>query len=139
MLRLVKKEMAFTSDNGDILLAEVKYKEMENQKENADIFNGQSTKKFLCDNTEQLNVGNFYLVRNYYMAACSFIIKKYPYDNELLINASVIDIDKRAGAFFSSLTFSSQSGFLSDCLSMLTLMLFVGNFFSIRWSSFRMS
>ena len=39
-----------------VLLTEVKYKEMENQKENADIFIGQAAKKFLYANKEQLNV-----------------------------------------------------------------------------------
>ena len=88
---------------------------MENQKENADIFIGQAAKKFLCGK-EQLNVDNFYnSVRNYYMAACykCYVIKKYPYDNELLINASVIDIDKRPGASFSSLTYFTE---LFPCL-----------------------
>ena len=97
------KPVAFRSDKGDILLTEVKYKEIENQKENADIFIGQAAKKFLCDDKEQLNVDNFYnSVRNYY------IIKKYPYVNELLINVSVTDIDKRPGASFSSLTFFTE-------------------------------
>ena len=108
MVRFVKP-VAFTSDKGDILLTEVKYQEMENQKENADIFIGQAAKKFLYNNKEQLNVDNFYnSVRNYHLAACSYMIKKYPYDNELLINASVMDIDKRPGASFSSLTYFTE-------------------------------
>ena len=87
---------------------------MENQKENADIFISQAAKKFLYGNKEQLNVDNFYnSVRNYYMAACSYIVKKYPYDNELLINASVTDIDKRPGASFSSLKYFTE---LFPCL-----------------------
>ena len=106
------KLVAFTSDKvkGDILLTEVNYRTMENQKENADIFIGQAAKKFLYANKEQLNVDVDYYksVRNYYMAACSYIIKKYPYDNELLINASAMDIDKRPGASFSSLTYFTE-------------------------------
>ncbi|KAI0224051.1 Mediator of RNA polymerase II transcription subunit 14 [Lamellibrachia satsuma] len=88
---------------------------MENQKEYADIFIGQAAKKFLYANKEQLNVDVDYYksVRNYYMAACSYIIKKYPYDNELLINASAMDIDKRPGASFSSLTYFTE---LFPCL-----------------------
>ena len=36
------------------------------------------------------------------------VIKKYPYDNELWINASVTDIDKRPGASFSSLIYFTE-------------------------------
>ena len=93
--RMFVKTVAFTSDKakGDMLMAEIRYKEMENQKENADLHWSGSQEVSVCQQGA---------------AECSYIIEKYPYDNELLINASVIDIDKRPGASFSSLTYFKE-------------------------------
>ena len=66
------------------------------------------------------------------MAACSYIIKKYLYDNELLINASVTDIDKRPGASFSSLTYFTEQ---FPCLLPVDVDVGAlhGNFFRYKW------
>ena len=51
-------------------------------------------------------MGAFYQgVRQYYVAACKYMIKKFPFNDEVLLHAEIADISKRQSKAFDSVLF----------------------------------
>ena len=90
---------------------DVDYSCRENQKDRCDLIIGASTKQLISElkatqliSTSELRV--FYTsVRQYFSTALDYIKDKFPFNDELLHHAQVIDIDNRADAKFSSVEY----------------------------------
>ena len=109
MLRFLKPSVISSSDN----LTNIRYELKENQKDNKDIIIGTSTREYINSNTvtdkevlSAADVDSFYLtVRRYYQAACSYVIKTFPLDDQLLKHAEILDIDLRQQKNFESVQY----------------------------------
>lgn len=78
-------------------VAEIKFDE-DNQRDNDDLMIGFKTRDFLKTKIE-LNKMNdaaqkifFDTIRNFYTRASKYLIKKLPFDNELLKKAEIVDL-----------------------------------------------
>lgn len=84
---------------------EINFSKKKNQKSNEDLVIGAETRQLLneIDATERKI---FYAnVRKYFKRACSYVIKKFPLEEELFQHAVVADIKKRAAVELSSVRF----------------------------------
>jgi hypothetical protein len=82
------------------------YKEMSQQKSDDNLFIGTEAKNYLEANAGKLKVKALYSpVRKSYSAACDYMLRKFPYKDEVLTNAAVADISTRAEQDFSFILF----------------------------------
>lgn len=88
-------------------LLRVKYFERKHQKNRDELIIGADAREYL--KTMKISVDEetafFSSVRNYFIAACEYLIKKLPYTDTLLINAEVADISLRTKQKFSAVEF----------------------------------
>lgn len=85
-------------------LSSVEFKKRKYQKGNEDLVIGAKARAYLKENDcdEQMFYNS---VREFYMAACSYIIRKFPLDDEFLQHAEVVDISLRMKVSYSSLEY----------------------------------
>ncbi|KAJ8033410.1 hypothetical protein HOLleu_23642 [Holothuria leucospilota] len=77
-----------------------------NHKADCDIQIGHECKVFLTQNKDMLYVIAFYTcVKNFYVAECEYMIMHYPCNDELLLNAKIVDIADRTQVKFSSVEY----------------------------------
>ena len=89
-------------------MTEILYKEEANHKAADDIFIGSKTLQFIKDNATVLapRLPQFYdSVKRYYMTACDYMIKKFPFNDPVLINAEVASICNRQSHSFNQLKY----------------------------------
>lgn len=111
LVKFVKIE-AFRSA-GDVL--KVKFKERANQKSDADLVIGSEAKDCLRDiEDDDVKYQFFDSVREYYVEGCSYIMAKFPIEEEWLKHAEVVDITKRVTSNFKSVSFFVNKLELSD-------------------------
>ncbi|KAJ8048361.1 Zinc finger BED domain-containing protein 5 [Holothuria leucospilota] len=96
-----------------------------NQKSNEDLFIGNDARKFIISENIT-NTENFYEnVREFYSAACSYMVKTFPYHDEVLFHAEVVDPSVRQEKSFESLNYvvtrfpAIMSGKSSESLDVL--------------------
>ncbi|KAJ8050614.1 Zinc finger BED domain-containing protein 5 [Holothuria leucospilota] len=96
-----------------------------NQKSNEDLFIGNDARKFIISENIT-NTENFYEnVREFYSAACSYMVKTFPYHDEVLFHAEVADPSVRQEKSFESLNYfvtrfpAIMSGKSSESLDVL--------------------
>ena len=86
----------------------IAYKDKSQQKDDSNLFIGSEAKDYIEANGSKLRLTEFYSsVRNYYTATCNYMLSKFPYQDEVLINAAVADISTRLKQDFNSVRFSS--------------------------------
>lgn len=104
LVRFVKNS-AFEGENGPLLITEVDFRDLANQKPVSELAIGFKTKEYIAAN-EGLDLKGFYSsVHSYYSAACDYMIKKFPFNDMVLLNAEVADISKRKSKTFDSVVF----------------------------------
>ena len=72
------------------------------------MFIGHNTRTFIADHPEleELQVAKFYsAVRAFYVKAVEYMVKKFPYKDPVLLNASVADMSTRDSADFNSIRY----------------------------------
>ena len=80
--------------------------DVSNHKENSDVQIGQECKTFLNDNKDKLDIEGFYKsVKAFYTSAVKYMMEHYPFHDELLINARVVDIKDRLNVKFESVQY----------------------------------
>ncbi|XP_063761556.1 uncharacterized protein LOC134879144 [Eleginops maclovinus] len=87
---------------------QVPFREPSNQKSNETLFIGQNTRDFIRDHPEleELQLAQvFSAVRAFYMKAVEYMVKKFPYDDPVIRNASVADMSARDSADFNSVRY----------------------------------
>ncbi|KAJ8049985.1 Zinc finger BED domain-containing protein 5 [Holothuria leucospilota] len=96
-----------------------------NQKSNEDLFIGNDARKFIISENKT-NTENFYEnVREFYSVACSYMVKTFPYHDEVLFHAEVADPSVRQEKSFESLNYfvtrfpAIMSGKSSESLDVL--------------------
>ncbi|XP_030841581.1 uncharacterized protein LOC115924065 [Strongylocentrotus purpuratus] len=78
----------------------------DNHKDNEDIHIGFECRQFLKDNEDKLDVATFYTsAKNFLSASSSYMIQKYAFNDDLLLNAEVLDISARLHKKFSSVEY----------------------------------
>jgi hypothetical protein len=114
--RFVKPDAITSASN----LLKVKYSERKYQKSRDDMIIGADTRLYL----KQIKLSSdeettfFQSVRNYFMIACDYIIKKLPVNDPLLQHAEVADIKLRTSQKFSSVEyFIDKFSVLHTCIS----------------------
>jgi hypothetical protein len=114
--RFVKPDAITSASN----LLKVKYSERKYQKSRDDMIIGADTRLYL----KQIKLSSdeettfFQSVRNYFMIACDYIIKKLPVNDPLLQHAEVADIKLRTNQKFSSVEyFMDKFSVLHTCIS----------------------
>lgn len=86
----------------------VNYKDVNNHKEDEDIFIGSEAKKFIEENkaSMQTRMPQFYAsVKKYYVSACDYMTAKFPLNDAVLINAEVVNIANRQQHTFKQLKY----------------------------------
>ena len=95
---------------------EVDFHSEMNQKCDDELFIGQPARQFIEENTESCNVKEFYAsARKYYVAACEYMKKSYPFKDDVLVNAEIIDVAKRTNIKLSQWMFYVKK--FPQCLS----------------------
>lgn len=76
-------------------ILEIDFECRENQKRDENLVKGSEAKHFVEKYGDVQNLKSFYYaVMNYYVNVCGYMVKKFPYDDEVLINAEVANINK---------------------------------------------
>lgn len=85
-------------------------------KSNDEVQIGFECKQFLKENEASLDLKTFFQgVKNFYIAAASYMIHNYPFNEELLVNAEVLDISQRSTAKFTTVEyFTSRFSLIPD-------------------------
>ena len=92
-------------------MIDVEYNERKNQKNRDDIAIGYKTREYLedCKTNGTMNSDEraefFASVREYFVTAADYVIKKFPINNPFLLNAEVADIKNRTKASFKSVKY----------------------------------
>jgi hypothetical protein len=77
-----------------------------NQLGDDDLFIGHETSEYINNYKTKLALTQFYSsVRQFYMEACRYMIKKFPYNDELLMHAAVANVEDRSNARFTSVLY----------------------------------
>jgi hAT family C-terminal dimerisation region len=78
-----------------------------NQLDDSELFVGHDVTDYINNCTqEELALPQFYgSVRQFYAVACSYMVKRYPFDDELLMNAAVANIAERDKQVFRSVKY----------------------------------
>jgi len=93
------------------VLTSVPFKDRSKQKEDAQVTIGAEATAYIKNHEKELGcrLQQFYSeVREYYVAACTYMVSKFPYDDPLLINAQVLDITKRTESSFLQVKYFSD-------------------------------
>ena len=78
----------------------------DNQVADEKLFIGNSAREYLSKNMERIQLNKFYdSVRRFYVTSSRYMCVKFPYDNELLIKAKVLQISTRQEADFDDLLY----------------------------------
>lgn len=92
LVRFVKPEVV----TAHCKVYEVEFTDESNQKSDEELFVGQAARTHIIEYGEQCNLKQFYdSVRSYFSSACSYMRKSYPFEEEVLQNADVLDVSKR--------------------------------------------
>ena len=88
----------------------------EHHKSTEDIVIGHQCRSFIAENKDDLDLDQFYCnVKDFYIAASKYMTQKYPFDEELLVHAKVVDISSKSSVKFSSVEyFVKRFGFIPD-------------------------
>lgn len=89
-------------------LTELDLTDKVNHKCNEEIQIGYECKVFLQEKKDKLMISleDFYSnIKNFYISSAKYMIANYPFKDELLINAKVVDIRERKTAKFSSVEY----------------------------------
>ena len=87
---------------------QVQYQNIQNQKSDQSLFVGRKTRDFIEANSQskELDLPNFYCaIRAFYKTAVDYMIKKFPYEDSILLHAAVADVKKREETEFTSVQF----------------------------------
>jgi hypothetical protein len=104
LIRFVKPS-AFASN---ICPTQVQYKDENNHKNDTDITVGSAVRDFIIIHETELSnhIDQFYgEVKQFFMRSCDYMINKFPFGDEVLLNAKVIDISKRHEVSFNQIKF----------------------------------
>ena len=86
-----------------------------NHLEDSELFVAHDAAEYISNCTQQLALHQFYVsVRQFYVVACSYMVKRYPFDDELLRNAAVANTAERNKHVFASVKYFAdrfQCGF----------------------------
>ncbi|XP_072173823.1 uncharacterized protein [Diadema setosum] len=94
LVRFVKPEVVASVPESKVY--EVDFHSEANLKSDDDLFIGHQPRQFIQENRD-CDVELFYRsVRQYYVAACEYMIKSYPFKDPVLVNAEIINVAKRA-------------------------------------------
>ena len=101
LIRFIKPEIIASAK----LLTDIDFHDHANQKDDEDLAIGAEAREFIEHNST-LPVKMFYdNVRDYYATACDYMLHKFPYGDELLLNASVADVNERQSKSFKSVRY----------------------------------
>ena len=104
--KFLKPTAMVDEDFKPYLVHKISYKDKSQQKSDSNLFIGAEAKNYVEANGSKIRLTEFYSsVRNYYTAACNYMLSKFPYQDEVLINAAVADISSRVKQDFSSIRF----------------------------------
>lgn len=113
LVRFVKPEVVARVPESKVY--EVDFHSEANLKSDDDLFIGQQARQFMQENRD-CNVEVFYRsVRQYYVAACEYMIKSYPFKDPVLLNAEIINVAKRLTISLSQWLFFVEK--FPECLS----------------------
>ena len=85
-----------------------RFKDRKNQLDRGDLVIGQDTKQLIAKHPG-LHLSQFYKdVRNFFVAAVDYMLLKFPFGDELLVNAAVADVNRREIATFSQVTYFTK-------------------------------
>lgn len=88
---------------------EIEFTVESNQLPDEDLFVGNDTSEYINTCSTELALTQFYSsVRTFYEVACKYMIMKFPYNDTLLMHASVADIEERSNKSFSSVKYFVQ-------------------------------
>lgn len=91
---------------GSTSVTDVNFKKRKHQKDDADLVVGSKCRSQLKDCTNKVDVQKFYSsVRDFYVTACSYILNKFPLNDEFLQHVEICDISRRTSVSFSSVQY----------------------------------
>lgn len=91
---------------GSTSITDVNFQKRKFQKDDADLVIGSKCRAQLKDFTSQVDSQAFYSsVREFYVSASSYILNKFPLDDEILQHIEVCDISLRTTASYSSVQY----------------------------------
>lgn len=77
----------------------IDYHKKENQKDDQDLLIGQQTSE-IVSSLNTCHQKEFYTyVRKYYISACDYMVKKFPFNSNVLKNAEVAQLSNQSGSF----------------------------------------
>lgn len=98
MVRFVKPASILSASK----MTEISFNDRKNQLEDEDLFVGEEVTAFI-NSADTLDRAAFYeSVRRFYEEACRYMLKKFPYNDEMLYHARVADPNQRANVSFNS-------------------------------------
>ncbi|KAJ8035130.1 Kielin/chordin-like protein [Holothuria leucospilota] len=75
-------------------------------KKDEDIQIGYDCKSYLSENKDKLNLKQFYTsVKHFYISSSKYMVEHYPFNDELLLHAQVVNIQKRRKVKFASVEY----------------------------------
>jgi len=84
----------------------INFNDKQNQKADDDLYIGSEAREYLRNNYDKCDIQAFYRdVRNYYATSCSYMIKMFPFGNEVLVNATFLNLAKQTAIKYSQLRF----------------------------------
>jgi len=102
LTRFIKPQVIVSTS--DVTALDIHKKE--HHKELDDITIGSACRTFIEQNVDQVDKEKFYTdVQQFYISSSDYMLKKYPYNDPLLLNAQVLDISKRTDQKFASVMY----------------------------------
>lgn len=84
----------------------IDFSKRENQKKDEDLFIGKAARDYMKEHVKELDISNFYkCVRNFYTAACNYMIDMFPFGEEVLVNAEMLNIEQRGSVEFKQVEY----------------------------------
>ena len=111
LVKFIEPDVIF--DAADLTKLDIAKKE--NHKTKEEIVIGHECKTFIAQNEGKLDLQQFYKdVKEFYIASSQYMIDKYPFGEDLLIHAQVLDISNRTKVQFSSVEYVQQFNFITE-------------------------
>ena len=104
LMRFVKPSVVASSN----CPTQIQYNDQNNHKTDEDIFIGSAARDFISGHTTELSsrIDQFHEeVKQFYIRACDYMISKFPFDDDVLLNAKVVDISKRLEMSFHQILY----------------------------------
>ncbi|XP_077422813.1 uncharacterized protein LOC144052536 [Vanacampus margaritifer] len=105
IMRLMKPKVIIAASD----ITKVNFKDRANQKDDEDLFIGTNCRDYVAEHAKECDLTTFFSsVRAFYSSTCSYMIRAFPFGDEVLVNARILDISYRQDCKFRQVRFFAE-------------------------------